>query len=89
MLINIKEILKNKKIRRIDKTNRPVNEKYNQALLLEEKFKLNFTIFLRLMKKYSFKEISNVYSWWADYPVKEEVNVGLLVWKLKELYPGR
>jgi len=89
MLINIKEILKNKKIRRIDKTNRPINGKYEQALLLGKKFNIGIPVILRLMKKYSFKEITGVYSWWADYPLKYDHNIGLLVWKLKELYPGR
>ena len=89
MLLRINEILKNKKIKRVEKTNRPINEKFHQALVLQEKFNLSVPIILRLMKKYNFEEIKSVYSWWADYPLKNDVNIGLLVWKLKELYPGR
>jgi len=85
----ISEILKTKKVEKVEKTSKPVNKKYHQSLLLEKKFNLKFEIFLRLMKKYSFEEIMSIYSWWADYPLKHKFNVGLLIWKLKELYPNK
>lgn len=88
MLVKISEILKNKKIKKVEKK-KPVNERYCEALVLEENFKIDVPILLRLMKKYTFKEISSIYAWWADYPLKYDKNIGLLVWKLKELYPGR
>ena len=85
----ISEILRTKKVKKIEKTGKLVNEKYHQSLLLEKKFNLKFVIFLGLMKKYSFNEIMSVYSWWADYPLKHTFNIGLLIWKLKELYPNK
>ena len=87
----IGEIIKNKKIIRVSRIERPLvsAERYWQAHDLSKKFSIDIKIMLRLLKKYPFSQIMGVYSWWADYPLKRKVNIGLLIWKLKELYPGK
>ena len=87
----ISEIIKNKKIVRVVRFDKPLvsAERYWQALDLSKKFGIGIRIMLRLLKKYPFSQIMGIYSWWADYPLKRKENIGLLIWKLKELYPGK
>lgn len=87
----VSEIIKDKKIVCVRQIERPVvsAERYWQAHDLSKKFGIGIKIMLRLLKKYPFSQIMGIYSWWADYPFKKKVNIGLLVWKLKELYPDQ
>ena len=83
----VSEIIKNKKIIRVGKPLKITYERYWNAKDLSKKFGLDIKIMLRLLKRYTFSQISSIYSWWADYPLKEKNNIGLLIWRLKELYP--
>lgn len=86
---SIYETLKKKKFEINIKPRRKGNPFYGIALDLQRKLDLPLSICFQLFKKHTLKELSILVSWWGDYPFKRKNNIGLLYWKLKELYPGK
>jgi len=86
---SIRELLKNKKITLNNKPQHRGNSMYGVAVDLERKLDIPISLCFRLLKKFTPMELSSLTSWWKDYPFKKANNIGLLYWKLKQLYPNK
>lgn len=87
---NIGSLLRNKVIvREEEKPKRKGNPMFGMACSLQEKIGIPLPMCFKLLKKYTPQELSRLVSWWSDYPFKKANNIGLLLWKLKQLYPTK
>ncbi len=85
---NLKEIISKKEFR-LKTSSRKGNPNYGVACELQKKLDIPLSICFRLLKKHTFEELQPLISWWADYLFKRKNNIGLLYWKLKQLYPEK
>jgi hypothetical protein len=89
---SLEELLKHRPLPSAQKTLKPKrkgNPFYGLAMDLERNLDLPLPMCFKLLKKYTPKELSALSTWWKDYPFKKQNNIGLLMWKLKQLYPNK
>lgn len=86
---SVRDLLKNKALVFNTKPKRKGNPMYGLAVDLERNLDLPIAMCFKLLKKYTPQELSKLTTWWKDYPFKKSNNVGLIYWKLKQLYPNK
>lgn len=79
-MLQIKELLKEKKSAPVKNLNRP----YEQAKVIADILGCNPLVIMRLKKKYGEAKVDSCYSWLIDYPnLDKKRAIGLLCWRLK------